>query len=247
MSADLINDAVNHIGGLLAGIGGLGTAAYGVVDTSKAFWGGASNIGFGFIRTAVEPFIQGSGDGSEQTVFGRTQILVTLRANWLNGVAKADQKAAAKSLIRLCLTRGNANQLAIAAGVDPAELSTVAQSINNGTPLSPQDINVLGRFDAIVSAVLDAAYERADQQYRNAAKGFAALVSIVIAAFGGGILFHAQVDAQASPWSLSGYLCSKEFLFSILVGAGAIPLAPIAKDLSSTLVAAVGALRGTKR
>ena len=122
-------------------------------------------------------------------------------------------------------------------------MSTVAQSINNGTPLSPQDINILGRFDAIVSAVLDAAYERADQQYRNAAKGLAALVSIVIAAIGGGILFH----AQASPWSLSGYLCSKEFLFSILVGASAIPLAPIAKDLSSTLVAAVAALRATKR
>ena len=243
MSADLISDALNNIGSLLAGIGGLGTAAYGVVDTSKAFWGGASNIGFGFVRNAVEPFIKGTGDGSEQTVFGRTQILVTLRANWLNGVAKADQKAAAKSLIRLCLTRGNANQLAIAAGVDQAELSTVAQSINNGTPLSLQDINILGRFDAIVSAVLDAAYERADQQYRNAAKGLAALVSIVIAAIGGGILFH----AQASPWSLSGYLCSKEFLFSILVGAGAIPLAPIAKDLSSTLVAAVGALRATKR
>ena len=227
----------------MAGIGGLGTAAYGVVDTSKAFWGGASNFGFGFVRDAVEPLIKGAGDGAGQAVFGRTQILVTLKANWLNGVAKADQKAAAKSLIRLCLTRGNANQLAIAAGVDPAELSTVAQSINNGTPLSPQDINILGRFDAIVSAVLDAAYERADQQYRNAAKGLAALVSIVIAAIGGGILFH----AQASPWSLSGYLCSKEFLFSILVGASAIPLAPIAKDLSSTLVAAVAALRATKR
>jgi hypothetical protein len=243
MPEDLLNKLLLNTGNLLTALAALGTAAYGLVDTSKAFWGGASNAGFGFVRKAIEPFIKGVSETTDQTTIGPAQILITLRANWLNGVAKADQKAAAKSLIRLCITPKNAPHLAAAAGVDATELTKVAKSISDGTSLSPQDINVLGRFDAIVSAVLDAGYERADQKYRNMAKLLAGLVSIVIAAIGGGILFY----ANSSPHASASYLGSSDFLLSILVGAMATPLAPIAKDISSALVGAVNALRATRR
>ena len=36
--------------------------------------------------------------------------------------------------------------------------------------MTPAEISILGQFDAVLGAVLDEAYERADQKYRNAAK-----------------------------------------------------------------------------
>jgi hypothetical protein len=231
------------IGTLLAAAGGLGTAAYGLVDASKAVAGGMSNPGFGFIREAVRPLL-GGADGA--TAFGAEQILATLRANWLNGVAKADQKAVAKSLIRLGLTSGNAAQLAAATGVDATELNAAAQRVQNGAALTQQDINILGRFDAVVSAILDLGYERADQMYRNSAKGAAALVAILLAAIGGGIIFFGDTGSTTPP-SLGGYLSSRLFLLSILIGAMSTPLAPVAKDISSSLQAAVKAVSAARR
>lgn len=55
MSDDLVPYITNALGAVAA----LGTAAYGLVDATKAFGGGASNAGFRFIRDEVQPFIQG--------------------------------------------------------------------------------------------------------------------------------------------------------------------------------------------
>ena len=154
---------IPNIGDSIAAIAALGTAAYGLVDAAKAFWGGPSVAGYGRIKAALAPFnpaLQTLGNAPWQT----------LRANWLNGVAKADQKATAKSLIHLTLSPDNASKLARAVDIDADALEAVAKKIDKGTDLAKSDIDVLGRFDALVSAVLDAAYERADQQYRNTAK-----------------------------------------------------------------------------
>lgn len=240
MPDDVINASLASVGTLLAAVGGLGTAAYGLVDASKAFMGGMSNPGFGYIKKTVTPLLGQQATGA--TAFGRAQILATLRANWLNGVAKADQKAIAKSLIRLGLTAGNARHLAQETGVDANELEAAAQNVGNGTPLTQQDINALGRFDAVVSAILDLGYERADQLYRNSAKLAAAGVAIVLAVIGGGIIFYDQTPAPAG-----GYFGSSLFLLSIVVGAMSTPLAPVAKDISSSLQAAAKAVGAGRR
>ena len=75
----------------------------GLVDASKAFCGGPSNFGFGYIKTAIEPFLVKAPGAA--TAFGNVQVLQTLKANWLNGVAKAEQKAKAKALVHLGLLR----------------------------------------------------------------------------------------------------------------------------------------------
>jgi len=81
-------------------IGSLGTAAYGLVDTSKAFWGGVSNRGFDDIRKVISKFIPGSAKSDAgTTALALASVLATLRANWLNGMAMADQKSVAKALI----------------------------------------------------------------------------------------------------------------------------------------------------
>src|SRR5215813_6613461 len=90
---------IDDAGSAIAAVSALGTAAFGLVDATKVFGGGVSRAGFGYVDQAVRPYI--SFTTPQEGVFGTQQIIDTLRANWMNGMAKADQKAAAKSLIRL--------------------------------------------------------------------------------------------------------------------------------------------------
>ena len=226
-----------NIDSIIAAIAGLGTAAYGLVDASKAVRGGASNPGFGHIRSTVQPFLPEPSDSA----FGPAQILDTLRANWLNGVGKAEQKAAAKALIRLTLTQNNAPRLAKATGVSASDLQAVADKIASGDDLTSQDINLLGQFDTVLSAVLDTGYERADQLYRNSAKAFAAATAIALALIGGGLL------SGVSRGGITDYLFSRQGLLALLIGGLSVPLAPIAKDLSSALSSAITAVSALKR
>ena len=204
----------------------------GLVDTSKAFCGGPSNFGFGHVKSALEPFLAPLAE--DLPAFGQTEILRTLRANWLNGVAKADQKAKAKSLIHLGLTKGSAPALAKAAGVDPDKLELLAHKTATGKKVTQDEINILGEFDAVLSAVLDAAYERGDQIYRNASKFLAMAVATILGGAGGWIVFHDT-------------LTFSNIALSLLTGMIATPLAPVAKDLVSSLQAAVAAVSALKR
>jgi hypothetical protein len=216
------------IPGAIAAIAALGTAAFGLVDAAKAFWGGPSNFGFGFITECLAPFADALAIADVGGAHGRNAFLNTVRANWLNGVPMADQKAAAKALIHLGLTPGNAPHLAAATGVDGARLAALAGKIAAGDPLDPDEVTLFGRFDAIVSAKLDTGFERADQRYRNAAKALAFGVSVIL-----GIAAAPVVGA--------------DLLEGVLVGVVATPLAPVAKDLTSSLAAATKALSLVKR
>jgi hypothetical protein len=241
-TTDILNGDLSNILNFLTAAAGLGTAAMGLVDSTKAFCGGPSNFGFGYIKKALDPFlITPAGENNAARAFGRTQVLETLKANWLNGVAKADQKATAKSLIHLSLTQGNAEALATAAGVDATTLKSLAEKTAAGTAPSEDEINVLGQFDAIVSAILDAAYERADQKYRNASKLLAMLASTILGVIGGWLVYG---RVQDSVWA---YFHTWQFGLSLVVGLSATPLAPIAKDLATSLQAAVTAVRALKR
>jgi hypothetical protein len=211
----------------------------GLVDATKAFAGGPSNFGFRYIKTAVAPFIVRPPGAA--SAFGDAEVLQTLRALWLNGVAKAEQKAKAKALIHLGLARGNSARLAAASGVDAATLASLAEKTAAGTPASADEINALGQFDAVVSAVLDAAYERADQQYRNASKVLATAVATVLGAVGGWLVYGSP---SGSVW---GYFVSWHFALALVVGLSAAPLAPLAKDLATSLQAAATAVRATRR
>ncbi|MDA9478893.1 hypothetical protein XI03_31280 [Bradyrhizobium sp. CCBAU 65884] len=226
MATDLLSGTLTSLVNYAATTGGLGTAAYGLVDVSKAFWGGISNAGFGHIKRALGPYEAALRDT------GTTSPMEVLRANWLNGAPLSQQKANAKSLIRLGLSPKNAFGMAEATGIDPDALRTAANKVDAGAALDPQDVGILARFDAIVDAVLDGAYERADQKYRNSSKGLSALIAIILAGVGGGVS-----HAQAGAFQWLDYLTSQDFLVALLVGAIASPLAPVAKDLSSYLAA----------
>jgi hypothetical protein len=223
--------SIDDAGNAIAAVGALGTAAYGLVDVTKVFGGGVSRAGFGHIRHAVDRFLKHSTADGE--AFGPNQVRATLLANWMNGMAKADQKAAAKSLIRAALKPINAAQMARVAGVNPDHLSAAAQHAYANAPLSPEEMNALGAFDVAVSATLDLGYERGDQLYRNAAKMIAAVIAVVLA-LAGAVLTYGIGD-------------HRQLLTALLIGLVATPLAPVAKDITSALQTAAQAMNIFKR
>jgi hypothetical protein len=157
-----------------------------------------------------------------------------LKADWLNGVAKDDQKAKAKSLIQLNLSQVDAVALANVAAVDPGELQLAVQNKASGVPVAPGEASALAQFEAVLTAVIDAAYERGDQKYRNAAKFLAMVISVVLGGIGGLIVFGIH------PIDL------RDLTFCLLTGLVATPLAPVAKDLASALQTAVAAASALK-
>jgi len=225
-------DLIQSVGNIVIAVAALGTALMGFVDALKAFGGGPSNFGFSTIRRTLRPFLPKNANGA----FSEAELLEALKSNWINGVAKADQKAKAKALIHLGLTAGNAADLAKAAGVDEKTLASVADKVagraQGNTALTPAEINTLGQFDAILSVILDEAYERGDQQYRNGTKILAMIFAVIFGIAGSLLIKGSSGDAVG---------------LGLLVGLAAVPLAPIAKDLTSSLQAAVAAIQTTQR
>jgi len=226
-----------QLGQVITAIGGLGTAAFGLVDAAKSSFRGINRIGLKHIQEVVAGLTpEGAGAGDPVNAMMQTDILKTLEANWVNGVDLASQKAIAKSLIKLHLSASNASAVAVKTNADPAVLSAVAANIATGTPLSQPQGDAYARFDLIVIALLDEAYQLSEQKYRNWTRTLAAYVAVVLAMVGG--------------WSLVGtyhFWHSTDLILALLVGLLATPLAPIAKDLSSALAAAVNTMQLVKK
>ena len=217
-------------GGILA-IGGLGTAAFGLVDSTKAFWGGISCYGFGEIDTALRRFFSSRVNKTDRgNALSYASTRGVLRANWLNGTPLADQKSIAKTLVKLRLDAGNAAHLAKLTGVDADVLTSLAAKYANGGDLTAAEQNVAGRFDLLLTTLLDEAYQRADQKYRNGARALAVLFAVALALAGKWALGDATVG-----WRLA-----------VIAGLLAAPLAPISKDLASALQSSVKMLQALK-
>jgi hypothetical protein len=217
-------------GSTVAAIGALGTASFGIVDGLKTLpVVGISNSGYAFIQRGIQEFFP---EAKRRTAQGDLKILFdTLQGNWINGRELNDQKAIAKSLIKLRLDSTTAPQFSTATGVDKQILSQIGAKMSNNTPLDPAETNVLGRFDLALSAILDDAYQHADQRYRNWSKLTASFVAVLLALAGGATL------AEGS----KPYLGTAQMWLALLAGVLAAPLAPMTKDIASALQAGVKA------
>jgi hypothetical protein len=226
-----ITDALAATTAAITAMAALGAASYGLVDATKTFGGGVSNVGLGSLTKALAPFQPALNNAN-----ARWQD--TIRANWLNGVAKEDQKATAKSLVRLGLSSNNAADLATAGHVDAAALATALTNIETGAALTTADAQVLGRLNAAIDATMDAGFERADQQYRNTSRLVAGVFAIGLSIWAGYLLgAHGGVE---------GLTPQNFFWPSFFVGLVSVPIAPVAKDLASSLQAAASAVKAVK-
>lgn len=218
-------EPVSQISDYIAAAAALGTASFALVDASKAILGGVSNCGFGYIASAIRKFLPENPEvGDSNNPLQLDEVLDTLRANWLNGTVLADQKAIAKSLIKLNLNEVNAPRFAKAAGVNENVLIVIASKLASGAQFTDEENDLFGRFDLTLAAILDKGYQRADQSYRNSAKAWSVFVSVALAIAGVFILY------EPNPTHIAG---------AILLGLAATPIAPIAKDLTSALAAGV--------
>jgi hypothetical protein len=214
-------------------VGALGAAAYGLVDVLKSWDKGLASAGLKFITQAMTPYA-----AALQLAAG-ADWQQTLAAHWINGEALDDQKAKAKALVHLGLSNGNAGTLADASNgrVDKAAFTAAVANLTGGAQaLTPADITAMGRFDAILSADLDAGYERADHAFRSSARLFACGVAVVLSLVAG-----ASIDLQTRQTVDLGDLA-----LALLVGLVATPLAPVAKDLASSLNTAAAAFKAAR-
>lgn len=226
-------DLTHNVGQIVTAIGGLGTAAFGLVDATKVFWGGINHVGFGKIKSRMITLVP-AGEPS-QNALPQNEVLGTLKGNWFNGTDLSSQKAIAKSLVKLHLNSANAPAVAKAANLDPAALTAIVGKQTAGESLEPNEADLYARFDLIVTALLDEAYQIADQNYRNATRALAVVFSILLSLAGCSILHHDSAPGQVT------------YLDALIVGLLATPLAPIAKDLSTALATAVNALQAVKK
>jgi hypothetical protein len=220
--------SLNDLPVILSAIAAIGTASFGLMDSTKAINGGISNWGFGFIREALLPVAP---------VFAKlgSDPYALAKANWLNGVAKENQKMAIRNMIRLGLTEENAKKLnAETISVKPTELAEAARKAQNGEKLDEQDLAVLARFDAVIELRLDTAFERADQRFRNASRLGAALIAILLSQAGAFIVYEEAFLHQ-------------KLALGLVVGLVAVPLAPVAKDITSAITTAVGAFKSVRK
>jgi|HubBroStandDraft_5_1064220.scaffolds.fasta_scaffold05469_5 hypothetical protein len=237
-----INITSLELSQVITAIGGLGTAAFGLLEALKPFFGSINRMGLNHIQNTISSLTPNqSGDGlppDPLNALTRNSIFATIEANWVNGTDVAAQKAIAKSLIKLHLSPGTAEAVAGNINIDPAALRSIAAKTLAGTPLAQMESDVFSRFDLIVTAMLDEAYQLSDQVYRNGTRTLAAFLAVVLALAGamgleGRILF--------SPGHLH------DVGLAILVGVLATPLAPIAKDISTALATAVNTMQAVKK
>lgn len=220
---------LDEFGTALAALGALSTAAFGLLDSSKALWGGVSNLGIKHLDAALKPFAPALA-----AAVGADRWRDIVLANWRNGVPKADQKIAVKSLIKLGLTVDTAADLARAAHIDPEALTAAARKLAAGRELTDADLNLIGRLNAVLDAVLDSAFERAEHLYGNGARLIAGGIAVGLA-YLAWLLWPAAELGDRPP---VGY--------PLLVGLLAVPLAPVAKDLTSALSTAMRALKASR-
>jgi hypothetical protein len=216
---------INSLPDYIAAISALGASATGLVDTTKLFNGGISRAGFGIIKKRLEPFDKILGALPEASGWH------TIFANWVNGVDLDAQKSTVKAMIKLCLNEGNAVDMAKAIGMtselDKTNIKALATAYDTGAAPGDALTNVYGRMDGILSAILDAAYEEADQRYRNAAKFWAACIAVGLSILG-----------SLAVYDWKSYTPS-DFFQAVFVGLVATPLAPVAKDLTTAINTAV--------
>jgi hypothetical protein len=217
----------DEFGSAVAGLTALSTASFGLLDATKAFGGGISNFGTGPLKATLVDF-----EPALAAALGANWWVV-VRASWIGGVPKADQKAKVQALIKLGLNSSTAPRIAPAAHVDAAALTAAVTKLETGAALDDADLNVIGRMNATIDALMDAGFEAADARYRNWSRALAGLVSMLLAL----VAWYFIPEGAGKP----------SLALSVIVGLLAVPIAPVAKDLTSALSTAMQALKAAKR
>lgn len=211
---------LDDITAAIAATGALGAAAAGLVDAAKACGGRLADVGFAHIRAGCAPFaslMQRGAGGADWTHL--------LRAHWRDGRPREVQIALARTLVRLGL--GAPGPMPPLPGIDAHRLDQLSTRLRAGETPDDHDTDTLARIDAMLGLAIEAAYARATHRYRNVARLLAGCAALCLAML-------ANVALGLEAWR------------ALIVGLVAAPLAPLAKDLVSSLSAAALAMKAAR-
>ena len=212
---------MDNLGTLVLAVGALGTAAFGIVEALK--WTPIGLMGFGQINR----LLGGPVMKALEVAYG-PEYLSLLKGQYRSGRTEAQLAKTIRQGVRVGLTPETAAGLATRIGVvQPDDLTAVAESLQTGEDLSDEHRSILGRFELALDARIDAAMALANDKYAGSLRVVASAVAIVIAL-------------------AVGLNAGEDLLTSLVVGIAAVPIAPMAKDLSKAIQSAGKALPGQK-
>jgi hypothetical protein len=212
---------MENLGTVVLAVGALGTSAFGIVEALK--WTPLGLAGFGRITRLL-----GAPAAAALEVAYGPDYLTLLRAEYRAGRHEGRLATTIRQGVRVGLTPSTAGDLATLSGVvDGSALQDVADVLQSGAELSAEQRSVLGRFELALDARIDAALALAADRYAGSLRMAASFVAIVIAMLVG-------VEFGQGP------------LLSLVIGIAAVPIAPIAKDLSSAIKSARQAMPARK-
>lgn len=241
-----------HLTEVVLATGGLGAAAYGVVDGLKLIpW--IDLAGFERLfssqgstggrrwpirqRAGLDPLLP-----SLQAAYGADAVEL-LKAQYRSGRSRGDLPRTLRQGVRIGFgvqSEEDIGRTARALGIDEQSASRAATALVLAReqrppaagetrtvppdPLSGEHRSALARLETAIDARIDAALVLAEAQYVTQTKVIAMIVALSLAYVVGRLL---GVDAT----------------LSLIVGLAAVPIAPVAKDLSTALQQAVRALK----
>lgn len=226
----LVGDWTDLAIGMITASGALGTAAAGMVETQKGSWG----IG----ELTRDDLVDTLGvDGWEllEDSYGRGTLSL-LQGSFRQG--SESLRSVLRAGLRLALRPANVptfvRWLRLDRRVTEEEVTGLATALAGdgglGTLEAPSR-RALGEIELRIDALVDAAVATASDRYRARMKRLAGSVAIAIGAFVG---FAMMVGYRE--YGLG------TFLQGVLIGVLAVPVAPIAKDLTSSIVTVRDAL-----
>lgn len=241
-----------YLGELTLATGGLGAAAYGVVDGLKLIpwidlagferlFGSRSSMGGRHWpmqqRAGLDPLLP-----SLQAAYGADAVEL-LKAQYRSGRSKGDLPRTLRQGVRIGFgvqSQEEITRTAQALGIDEQAAQQAASALviarnqrppaAGETPLatitsvSGEERSALARLETTIDARIDAALVLAEVQYVTQTKVTAMIVALSIAL-------------------IVGHFLGSNPLVSLMIGLAAIPLAPVAKDLATALQEAVRALK----
>jgi hypothetical protein len=212
---------MDNLGTIVLAVGALGTAAFGIVEALK--WTPIGLMGFGQINKLLgQPVMK-----ALEVAYG-PEYLLLLKAQYRAGRTQAQLPKTIRQGARVGLTPDTAAGMADRMGVvEASELVNVAEALQAGTDLSAAQTSILGRFELALDARIDAAMALANDKYGGSLRVVASAVAIIIAI-------------------AVGLNVGEDLLMSLVVGIAAVPIAPMAKDLTKAIQAAGKALPGKK-
>lgn len=212
-----------HLGDLVLATGAVGVAAMGVAEGAKTLW--LPPVGFSKLLKEID------WARSALKISYGDDYLEMIESLFRNNRRKGDLPRILRQGVRIGMNNETAVSMAkVVGGVAGDSFVKVANKVNEGQKLEPDEQNILGRFEVAADARIDGAFALAERAYINGIHLRAFIASFILS-------FGAAYGLGAD---------SGGYLIASIVGITAVPIAPIAKDMAKGLQSAAKVVGGRK-